>query len=128
MNEVYDNFMKEDINGREFEELFEEIAEMIKMDQKDRGASVIEINNFVDQCNIVKQILLVGFREELSNLDDFDFDESYPLLEQTQAFLEEKINKQIKEEKRLEEDYPVIGQAKNSAKGQKNIIDRIQQE
>jgi hypothetical protein len=29
----------------------------------------------------------VGFREELSNLDDFDFDESYPLLEQTQAFL-----------------------------------------
>ena len=22
MNEVYDNFMKEDINGREFEELF----------------------------------------------------------------------------------------------------------
>ena len=41
MNEVYDNFMKEDINGREFEELFEEIAEMIKMDQKDRGASVI---------------------------------------------------------------------------------------
>jgi hypothetical protein len=28
----------------------------------------------------------------------------------------------------LEEDYPVIGQAKNNSKGQKNIIDRIQQE
>jgi hypothetical protein len=69
MNEVYDNLMKEEINGREFEELFEEIAEMIKEDQKDRGFGMIEINNFVDECNSVKQTLLVGFREELSSFD-----------------------------------------------------------
>ncbi len=28
----------------------------------------------------------------------------------------------------MEEDYPVIGQAKSNSRGQKNIIDRIQQE
>jgi hypothetical protein len=30
MNEVFDSLLKEEINGREFDELFEEIAEMIK--------------------------------------------------------------------------------------------------
>lgn len=30
MNEVFDTLLKEDINGREFEELFEEIAYMVK--------------------------------------------------------------------------------------------------
>jgi hypothetical protein len=74
INEVYDNLLKEeieDINGREFEELFEEIADMIKEDQKVRGMGIYEINNFVDECNSVKQTLLVGFREELSSFDDF---------------------------------------------------------
>lgn len=87
----------EDINGREFEELFEEIAEMIKEDQKDRGMGVLEINSFVDECNSIKQTLLVGFKEELSNFDDFyEFDESYPLVTQTQEFLWAINKKQAK--------------------------------
>ena len=44
---------------------------MIKEDQKDRGMGVLEINSFVDECNSIKQTLLVGFKEELSNFDDF---------------------------------------------------------
>lgn len=87
----------EDINGREFEELFEEIAEMIKEDQKDRGMGMLEINSFVDECNSIKQTLLVGFKEELSNFDDFyEFDESYPLVAQTQEFLWAINKKQAK--------------------------------
>jgi hypothetical protein len=35
---------------------------------------MLEINSFVDECNIIKQTLIVGFREELSNFDDFEFD------------------------------------------------------
>ena len=70
INEVYDNW-GEDINGVEFEELFEEIAEMIQFDQKRQGVGMLEINSFVDECNSVKQALLVGFREEFSNDDDF---------------------------------------------------------
>ena len=41
MNDIYENFLKEDINGREFEELFEEIAELIKIDQKERGFGML---------------------------------------------------------------------------------------
>lgn len=48
MNEVFDSLLKEEINGREFEELFEEIAEMIKEDQKEKGVGIMEINSFVD--------------------------------------------------------------------------------
>ena len=48
MNEVFDTLLKEEINGREFEELFEEISEMIKEDQKEQGVGIMEINSFVD--------------------------------------------------------------------------------
>lgn len=88
MNEVFDTMLREEINGREFEELFEEIAVMIKEDQRDRGMGVFEINNFVDECNSIKQLLLVGFSEELSNFEDFHFDESSLLVQQTQEFID----------------------------------------
>ncbi len=32
---------------------------------------MFEINDFVEECNVIKQTLIVGFREELSNFDDF---------------------------------------------------------
>jgi hypothetical protein len=40
---------------------------MIKSDQKEHGKGVYEINSLVDECNEVKNMILVGFREELSN-------------------------------------------------------------
>jgi hypothetical protein len=124
INEVYENLLKEEINGREFEELFEEIAEMIKEDQRDRGIGMLEINNFVDECNSVKQTLLVGFREELSSFDDFDFDESYPLYAQTQEFILDTTLKRARQEKKQEEDFPTLG----GNGRQRNIIDRISQD
>lgn len=125
INEVYENLLKEEINGREFEELFEEIAEMIKEDQRDRGIGMLEINNFVDECNEVKQTLLVGFREELSSFDDFDFDETYPLYAQTQEFILDTTLKRARQEKKQEEDFPTLGAA---GRQQRNIIDRISHE
>lgn len=47
---------------------------MIKEDQRDRGFGMLEINSFVDECRSIEQTLLVGFREELSSFDDFEFD------------------------------------------------------
>ena len=44
MNEFIDTLLKEDINGREFEELFQEISEMIKEDQKEKGVGIMDIN------------------------------------------------------------------------------------
>lgn len=49
---------------------------MIKEDQKEQGVGIMDINSFVDECNSVKQTLLIGFKEELSNFDDFDIDSS----------------------------------------------------
>lgn len=97
---------------------------MIKEDQKDRGMGVLEINSFVDECNSIKQTLLVGFKEELSNFDDFyQFDESYPLVAQTQEFLWAINKKQAKEEKKKEEDFPLLGRSDRvAAKEEKNII------
>lgn len=57
---------------------------MVKEDQKEKGVGMLEINSFVDECNIIKQTLIVGFREELSNFDDFEFDESSQLYAQIQ--------------------------------------------
>lgn len=125
MNEVFETLMREEINGREFEELFEEIAEMIKEDQREMGMGVLEINSFVDECNSIKKMLLVGFREELTNFDDFHFDESHPLIMQTQEFLEERIKKQAQMDKVRENDFPSLGG--DDRKG-RNIVDRIAQE
>jgi hypothetical protein len=125
MNEVFDTLMREEINGREFEELFEEIAEMIKEDQREMGMGVLEINSFVDECNSIKKMLLVGFREELTNFEDFHFDESHPLIMQTQEFLEERIKKQAQMDRVRENDFPTLGGG--SSKG-RNIVDRIAQE
>jgi len=33
------------------------------MDQKLKGVGMYEINNFVDECNSIKQILLTDFKE-----------------------------------------------------------------
>ena len=52
---------------------------MVKEDQKEKGVGMLEINSFVDQCNSISQTLLVGFREEISNFDDFEFDVNSPL-------------------------------------------------
>ena len=125
MNEVFDTLLKEEINGREFEELFEEIAEMIKEDQREQGVGIMDINSFVDECNSIKQTLLVGFREELSNFDDFEIDSTSQLYAGIQEFVEEIITKQIKQERKMEEDFPTLGfgdYAKTS------IVDRIKTE
>ena len=45
---------------------------------------MLEINSLVDECHTIKQTLLIGFREELSNFDDFEFDQASPLYAQTQ--------------------------------------------
>lgn len=52
-----------DISGFEFEELFNEITEIIKEDQKEKGRGVIEINNFVETCMTAKDVLLVGLKD-----------------------------------------------------------------
>jgi hypothetical protein len=112
---------------------------MIKEDQRDRGIGVIEINNFVDECNSVKQTLLVGFREELSSFDEYEFDESYPLYAQTQQFIYETTQRQARQDRKQQEDFPTLGAGTGGSKGngkggnnlqsqnQKNIIDRISQ-
>jgi hypothetical protein len=69
---------------------------MIKEDQKEQGVGIMDINSFVDECNLVKQTLLVGFKEEFSNFDDFEVDVSSPLFTELQKFIEEIIMKQIK--------------------------------
>lgn len=69
---------------------------MIQEDQKEKGVGMIEINDFVEECNVIKQTLLVGFREELSNFDDFEFDETSPLYSLLQEFIQDIITKQIK--------------------------------
>jgi hypothetical protein len=57
----------------------------------------MEINSFVDECNLVKQTLLVGFREELSNFDDFEIDSTSQLYAQIQEFIQDIITKQVQQ-------------------------------
>ena len=96
---------------------------MIQDDQKNQGIGMLEINSFVDECNSVKQALLVGFREEFSNEEEFA-DERYPLYTQTQEFLEAKIKKVAKEEKQREADFPTLGSENSGSKGP-NIVEKI---
>ena len=70
---------------------------MIKSDQKEKGVGIMDIDSFVEECNGIKQTLLIGFREELSNFDDFEIDSNSSLYTQIQQFVEEIITKQIKE-------------------------------
>lgn len=84
----------------------------------------MEINSFVDQCKSIKQTLLVGFREQLSNFDDFDIDSRSDLYEKIQQFVEDIILKQIKQEKKMEEDYPSL----DGGYGKKSIVEKIKQE
>ena len=70
---------------------------------------MLEINNFVDECNSIKKTLLVGFREELSNFDDFEFDSTSPLYAQIQEFVEEIINRQVQQERQQDQDFPSLG-------------------
>ena len=75
----------------------------------------------------MKQTLLVGFREELSSFDEFEFDESYPLYAQTQQFIYETAIRDACREKKKEEDFPTLGAPANAPRA-RNIIDRISQE
>ena len=97
---------------------------MIKEDQKEQGVGIMEINSFVDECKSIKQTLLVGFREQLSNFDDFDIDSRSDLYEKIQQFVEDIILKQIKQEKKMEEDYPSL----DGGYGKKSIVEKIKQE
>ena len=71
----------------------------------------------------VKQTLLVGFREQLSNFDDFDIDSTSPLYARIQEFVESIITKQIKQEQKMDEDFPSL----DNGRGKKNIVDKIKQ-
>ncbi len=81
---------------------------MVKEDQKEKGVGMLEINSFVDQCNSISQTLLVGFREEISNFDDFEFDVNSPLYAEIQKFVEDIIIRQVAEQKRQQEDFPSL--------------------
>ena len=55
MEEIINNGI--DFDKTEFEELFEEITTIIKKDQEEKGVTLIEINEFVDDCNSIKKLL-----------------------------------------------------------------------
>lgn len=79
---------------------------MIKEDQSEHGVPMMDINSFVDECQLIKQTLLVGFKEELSNFDDFEIDYTSHLYFQIQSFMANIIKKQVEQEKRQDEDFP----------------------
>lgn len=74
MEEIISNGI--DFDKTEFEELFEEITTIIKKDQEEKGVTLIEINEFVDDCNSIKKLL---FTEN----EDIYLDENDPLVVQS---------------------------------------------
>lgn len=48
-----------EIEKSEFETLFDEISNIIKEDQRKRGVDLLEINDFVDDCNSIKKVLIL---------------------------------------------------------------------
>ena len=62
LDDMYESLAQEglQLNPTEFEELFNEITFIIQEDQRTNGVDLFEINEFVDSCMSIKDLMMEG--------------------------------------------------------------------